>query len=147
MSQAPARRYAMTSIRRLLALVALVIVVALVSACQSASAAQSRTIALATLNNSGVTGTVTLTALDERHTRIEIQVDPAGHLDMPSHIHPGTCSNLVPQPKYPLQNVKGGRSTTIVTASFGELVQGGLAVNLHSSNEDLKTYTACAELK
>ena len=115
--------------------------------CAPSAQAVSKTIPLAMLNNSGVTGTVVLTVVDDRRTRVEIRVDPAGHLDMPSHIHPGTCTNLVPQPKYPLLNVKDGHSVTVVTAAFADLMKGGLAVNIHRSNEDLATYTACAELK
>ena len=65
---------------------------------------------------------------------------------MPAHIHPGSCDNLIPQPKHPLQNVVNGTSTTIVRASVAELTGGGLAVNIHRSNDDLKTYTACADL-
>jgi len=53
----------------------------------------------------------------------------------------------VPQPRYPLQNVVDGHSTTVISAAFDDLVKGDLAVNIHKSNEDLKTYTACAELK
>lgn len=115
------------------------------AACQGA--APSKVTPLTTLNNSGVTGTVTLTAVDDGHTRVEIQVDAAGHNDMPTHIHPGNCATLVPQPKYPLQSVQFGKSTTVIAASMTELTQGGLAVNLHSSNEDMATYAACAELK
>jgi hypothetical protein len=140
----------MTSVRvlpRLLVLVVIVTVAASVAACSEAAPVQTRSIPLTMLNQSGVSGTVVLTAVDVRKTRVEIRVDPAGHLDMPSHIHPGTCTNLVPQPKYPLQNVKDGHSTTVITASFEDLLQGDLAVTIHTSNEDLKTYTACAELK
>lgn len=114
------------------------------AACQGA--AQSKVFPLSTLNNSGVTGSVTLTAVDDGHTQVDVAVDAAGHNDMPSHIHPGTCSTLVPQPKYPLQNVQFGHSTTVIAASFSDMMQGGLAVNLHSSNEDMATYVACAEL-
>ena len=32
--------------------------------------------------------------------------------DMPAHVHPGTCADLTPQPKFPLENVRDGRSTT-----------------------------------
>jgi hypothetical protein len=53
----------------------------------------------------------------------------------------------VPQPKYPLQNVKDGHSTTVITAAMDDLLRGDLVVNIHNSNEDLKTYTACGELK
>jgi hypothetical protein len=103
------------------------------------------TIELETLNNSGVTGSVTLTSLGDR-TRVEVKVDPAGHPDMPSHIHPGSCDDLVPQPKYPLQNVVNGESITVVPASLSELLGGDLAINLHHSNDDMRTYTACAVL-
>jgi hypothetical protein len=65
---------------------------------------------------------------------------------MPSHIHPGDCDNLVPQPKYPLRNVVEGKASTIVAVALGELLVGDLAINLHNSNEDMRTYTACANL-
>jgi len=113
------------------------------AACQGT--APSKVIPLTTLNDSGVTGTVTLTVVDSGHTKVDVEVNAAGHNDMPAHIHPGTCATLVPQPKYPLQSVQSGRSTTVVAASMSGLTQGGLAVNLHLSNEDMKTYTACAE--
>ena len=103
------------------------------------------TIELDTLNNSGVTGTATLISLGDR-TQVDVEVDPAGHPDMPSHIHPGTCDNLTPQPKYPLRNVVNGHASTIVPATLTELLAGDLAINLHNSNEDMRTYTACAVL-
>jgi hypothetical protein len=135
------------SIRRSVPAVVAVLAFSLVLlGCSESVPVETRTIPLTTLNDSGVTGTVVLTAVDDRRTRVEIRVDPAGHPDMPSHIHPGTCANLVPQPKYPLQNVKDGHSTTVITASFTDLLAGDLAVNIHKSNEDLKTYTACADL-
>src|SRR6476659_8150290 len=116
----------MTARRSLLTLVTAVLVALPVAACGQAAQAETRTIPLQMLNNSGVTGTVLLTAVDERRTRVEVRVDPAGHLDMPSHIHPGTCVNLVPQPKYPLQNVKDGHSITVVNAGFAALLNDGL---------------------
>ncbi len=115
------------------------------AACQTAG--PSKAIPLVTLNDSGVTGSVVLTPVDGTHTRVDIEASVAGHNDMPSHIHPGTCTTLVPQPKYPLQSVQSGRSTTVVAASLSDLTQGGLAVNLHSSNDDMATYAACAELR
>ena len=103
------------------------------------------TIQLETLNDSGVTGTVTLIPLGDR-TQVDVNVDPAGHPDMPSHIHPGDCEHLVPQPKYPLRNVVDGQASTIVAVPLSELLGGDLAINLHNSNEDMRTYTACAKL-
>ena len=119
--------------------------IAVLAGCQSASR-PSTVVQLTPLNDSGVTGTVTLVDAGDGRTQVQVRVDPAGNLDMPAHIHPGSCDNLIPQPKHPLENVVNGSSTTIVRASLGELTQGGLAVNLHKSNQDLDTYTACAEL-
>jgi hypothetical protein len=122
---------------------ALLLVWSLVAAC---AADQARvTIQLETLNDSGVTGTVTLISLGDR-TQVDVDVDPAGHPDMPSHIHPGDCDNLVPQPKYPLRNVVDGKASTVVAVPLSELLGGDLAINLHNSNEDMRTYTACANL-
>jgi hypothetical protein len=122
---------------------ALLLVWALVAAC---AADQTRvTIQLETLNDSGVTGTVTLISLGDR-TQVDVDVDPAGHPDMPSHIHPGDCDNLVPQPKYPLRNVVDGKASTVVAVPLSELLGGDLAINLHNSNDDMRTYTACARL-
>jgi hypothetical protein len=114
-------------------------------ACQGASPSTVST--LAALNDSGVTGKVTLTAIDDDHTRVDIEVTAGGHHDMPAHIHPGTCAELVPQPRYPLQSVQSGRSSTVIAAPLADLTGGDLAVNLHHSNENLAHSTACIELR
>jgi hypothetical protein len=115
------------------------------AACDS-TASQSRTITLRTLNDSGVTGTVSFNDISGK-TGVEVTVDPGGNPDMPAHIHPGSCDNLTPQPKFPLENVRNGVSKTVVPATMDELFAGGLAVNIHKSNDDLKTYTACVDIK
>lgn len=122
-----------------------VLIGTIVVACQ-AMAGPPRTISLGTLNDSGVTGTVSFTDLGGR-TRVDVTVDPAGNPDMPAHIHPGRCDQLIPQPKYPLENVRNGSSTTVVSASISELFAGDLAVNVHRANDDLKTYTACVDIR
>jgi hypothetical protein len=124
---------------------ALLIAAAILASC-SPSAQQSERLELRTLNASGVTGSVTLTAIDDGRTLVEVAVDPAGHPNMPAHIHPGTCDELVPQPKYPLQNVVDGVSVSEVPAPLEELMRGDVALNIHRSNEDMATYTACVEL-
>jgi len=111
------------------------------------SPGRSHEIELETLNASGVAGSVTLTEVAADRTRVEVRVEPRDNPDMPAHIHPGSCTSLVPQPKYPLENVVDGNSTTVVPASLDELVAGDLAINLHRSNADLETYTACADLR
>lgn len=133
-------------IPRPLAIIATVaIVLTALTAC-SGAAEPARTVTLQTLNDSGVTGTVSFAALRDK-TAVEIAVDPGGNPDMPAHIHPGTCDDLTPQPKFPLENVLNGNSRTVVPASIDELFAGGLAVNIHRSNDDLKTYTACVDLR
>jgi len=124
---------------------ALLLVAALVAGCASA-APRSKQLPLETLNDSGVTGNVTMTAIGDQRTLVELEVDPAGHASMPAHIHPGTCDDLVSQPKYPLENVVDGVSVTEVPASLDELLRGGVAVNLHRSNEEMQIYTACVDL-
>ena len=124
-------------------IVATLLLAALTLGC--AASGPQVTIQLETLNNSGVAGSVTLISLGDR-TQVDVAVEPAGHPDMPSHIHPGDCDNLVPQPKYPLRNIVDGTASTIVPASLTELLAGDLAINLHSSNTDMRTYTACANL-
>ena len=121
-------------------------VVPVLAACSTTGGAR-HTVQLDPQNNSGVVGSVTLVELGPRATRVEVAVEPAGNPDMPAHIHPGSCADLVPQPKYPLQNVINGFSTTDVPAGVSELMAGDLAVNLHRSNDDLATYTACADLR
>ena len=130
-------------LRRLSMIVSLLAALALI-ACAAAS--RMETVQLETLNDSGVSGTVTLIEVGPRQTRVEVRVATGGNPDMPAHIHPGSCAALVPQPKYPLQNVVDGSSTTVVPASIAELVAGDLAVNVHRANDDLGTYTACADL-
>jgi hypothetical protein len=125
---------------------ALFAVVAIVLAACASAASPPRTITLRTLNDSGVTGTVSFTDGGGK-TGVDVTVNPAGNLDMPAHIHPGTCDHLTPQPKFPLENVRNGVSKTVVPASISELFAGNLAVNIHKSNDDLKTYTACVDIR
>jgi hypothetical protein len=115
------------------------------AACQAQG--RVRTITLGTLNDSGVVGSLTLSEVGPMRTKVVISVAPAGNPDMPAHIHPGTCENLVPQPRYALANVLNGSSETEVAASMDELLAGDVAVNLHRSNVRLDVYTACAELR
>jgi hypothetical protein len=118
-----------------------------VIAAGGAAATETRTIQLGSLNASGVSGSLVLVDVGQGRTRVDIQVEPAGNLDMPAHVHPGSCVELIPQPKYPLRNVVNGVSSTVVPASLAELVAGELAVNVHRSNDDMRTYTACADLR
>ncbi len=124
--------------------IVLLAIVCLVAGCQQAT--PTRSLTFVTLNDSGVAGTVTFREVEGR-TEVEVRVEPAGNLDMPAHIHPGSCEDLIPQPKYPLENVRSGVSRTVVAARVDELFAGGLALNIHRSNDDLGTYTACVDIR
>jgi hypothetical protein len=124
--------------------VGLALAATLIGACQAARA--TTTLTLTEESGSGVTGSVTLTDAGRGRTQVLVKVDHNGLRDMPAHIHSGTCGALVPQPKFPLANVRDGTSMTIVPATLTELRAGGLAVNLHKSVDELKVSTACANL-
>jgi len=122
------------------------LLVVLLTGCGTPEPSQTL-LTLRTLSDSGVSGSVTLSAIGAARTLVSVEVDPAGHPDMPAHIHPGTCDELVPQPRYPLTNVVDGRSVTEVSAALDELLAGDVALNLHASNSEMEVYTACVELR
>jgi hypothetical protein len=118
----------------------------LVGVTSSAIAADSMTVKLNPENNSGESGTATLTAMG-KETKVDVTVNgvPAG-VTQPMHIHKGTCDKLDPKPAFPLSPVKDGTSTTTVKASMDELMKGGYAINGHKSAQDIKTYVFCGNI-
>ena len=81
----------------------------------------------------------------------------------PAHIHLGTCSELDPNPAFPLTDVAPAsnesgaeadsaaaipveRSVTMVDATLEDLRTGGYAINIHQSVEEIGTYIACGNL-
>ncbi len=114
-------------------------------AAASTQSAASATVTLTAQNNSGLSGTATLTDLGGGKTRVEVRLSgPEGNY--PAHVHMGTCANLDPAPQYPLANVVGGTSTTDITASLASLQQSQHAINLHKSAQELATYVACGDI-
>jgi Cu/Zn superoxide dismutase len=108
--------------------------------------AESKTYPISAQNGSGETGSVTLTAAGADSTVVSVSLTGAPAAAQPAHIHPGSCANLNPAPKYPLGNLVSGKSTTTVPASLASLTAGGFAVNVHKSTDDLKDYVACGDL-
>jgi hypothetical protein len=97
-------------------------------------------------NGSGQHGTVALKPRGDK-TVIEIHLLGASTtVAEPAHIHMGTCAKLDPAPKYPLTAVVDGISETTVDQPMSALVAGGMAVNVHKSAADIKTYVACGDL-
>jgi hypothetical protein len=109
--------------------------------------AKAVSVKLGAQNNSGEKGSARLTPQGDK-TKVDITVKgaPKG-VQQPAHIHEGSCAKLDPKPKYPLQNVVDGKSTSEVPAKIDELMSGNHAINIHKSGEDVKTYVACGDIK
>lgn len=102
---------------------------------------------LAEQNDSGISGTATLTEETGKvRVKIDVTGEPAG-AKQPAHIHSGSC----PMPgavKYPLTDVVNGGSDTVIAVSWATLVgQQPLAINLHKSASELSNYTACGDVE
>jgi len=108
---------------------------------------QSITFGLASQNDSGITGTATLTNLSGGKLRVEIHVTGAGPGSRPSHIHEGSCAQLNPAPKYPLANIVDGASVTELTTSLQEVTSSPHAIHMHKSPEEMPVYVACADTR
>lgn len=128
-------------------LVALGLGLVLLGAATFGFAADSATAKLQPQNNSGESGTATLTKAGENQTKVvlEVQGQPAG-VSQPVHIHKGTCAKLDPKPAYPLSPVVNGKSETTVKASVDNLQKGGYAINGHKSAKEASTYVFCGEI-
>jgi len=120
--------------------------VALAAAGATLAQDKPMTVNLAPQNASGEKGTVTLTPQGDK-TQVVIKLAGAPSAAQPAHIHDGSCANLDPKPRVPLQNVVDGASTTTLDMKLADVVGKGGAVNVHKSTADLKTYVACGDLK
>ena len=108
---------------------------------------KSVTVPVHAQNKSGESGTARLTPEGDQ-TKVEISLKGAAKAgSQPAHIHDGSCKKLDPKPKYGLSNVENGKSTTTVPVRLDQLTGGNLAINVHKSAEDLKTYVACGDIK
>jgi hypothetical protein len=98
-------------------------------------------------NDSGITGGAILTELEGGDTAVTIGVVAVGFAEpMPAHVHEGTCDDLDPTPKYPLNDVATGASNTVIEVGLDELLATPHAVNIHKSAAEADVYVACAEI-
>ncbi len=97
------------------------------------------------LNDSGVSGTATLSAAGDR-TIVELQLEDTGE-NHPTHIHAGTCDDLEPEFEFPLENVgTEGVSSTVVDRPLQALIDGEFAIDVHLSPNELGTLVACVDI-
>ena len=104
------------------------------------------TVKLEAQNNSGQTGTATLTPEGDK-TKVVILLSnmPAG-VAQPAHIHLGRCDKLDAAPKWKLEAVKDGQSTTMVPASLDTLLKDRTAINIHKSVDEIQVYVSCGNI-
>src|ERR687885_1140038 len=129
----------------LLALLALLTFAPAAAQQASPAGSQSTTVQFNPQNNSGESGTATLTAQGSQ-THVVINLNGAPPSAQPAHIHQGTCANLNPKPQYPLNDVTNGKSDTTVNASLASLMNGNSAINVHKSAAEIQTYVACGDI-
>jgi hypothetical protein len=108
---------------------------------------EALTLDLQEQNNSGITGTVKFEPTSEGTVEVEIELDGSSGGPHPAHVHPGSCADLDPTPKWPLENVVNGRSKTEIEVSTDDLFAGEYAVNVHESPENADNYVACADVR
>ena len=109
------------------------------------SSGKSVKVSMKAQNKSGESGSARLTPEGPDKTRVEIMLKggPKG-TPQPAHIHEGSCAKLDPKPKHGLENVVDGKSSTVVPAGIDAV--RGMAINVHKSAQDLKTYVACGDI-
>jgi LPXTG-motif cell wall-anchored protein len=113
---------------------------------------QTVTIAMMEQNDSGQSGTATL-SLNEDGTALVVEINISSSTDepQPAHIHAGTCANLDPKPLIPLESVVNGHSVTVIPIDSGAMGMGTtegeeFAINVHKSAAEAKIYVACGDI-
>ena len=133
--------------RSLGALAALLLALGTLLAFTGTAAAATITIPIDQQNGSGISGSATLTDLPNGQTRVDIAVTGfQGGTPSPAHIHLGTCATLNPAILYPLTDVVGGKSTTVVNVTTAALLAQPHAINLHKSAQEATVYVACGTI-
>lgn len=105
-----------------------------------------RTISLKEQNGSGESGSA---VLSEKDGKVTVTLDMTGALEdipQPAHIHSGSCPD-VGAVAYPLTHVVNGKSVTVLDTTFAKLdAKEPLAINVHKSVPETKTYVSCGNL-
>jgi CHRD domain len=107
------------------------------------------TVDLAEENESGQSGTATLTPNDDGTFEVAIELSPGGDAPQPAHIHEGTCPD-VGDVAIALNDVVDGTSTTQnVDFSLEDVLRTdspGYAINVHKSAAESDVYVACGDI-
>lgn len=112
----------------------------------SADSGRTVTVQLGALNGSNENGTATLRAAGQK-TIVTIKLSGGSDIEQPAHFHAGTCDHYQPRPRYPLEDVVNGKSTTTLDVPIDKLTGGDLIINVHKSYADIATQAACGVSK
>lgn len=107
---------------------------------------QEYTVKLSEQNNSGESGTATLS---EKNGKVKVVLQLTGtpqDVNQPAHIHVGSCQDLGIV-KYSLTSAVNGLSETVLDITLEELRnQQPLGINVHKSETEHKVYVSCGNL-
>ncbi len=79
-------------------------------------------------------------------TEVVIAIVPGdAGVAQPAHVHEGSCPE-VGAVAFALNDVVGGRSTTLLNAPLEQVVTGTRAINVHRSQQEIAAYVACGAI-
>lgn len=100
-------------------------------------------------NNSGESGTVTMTEGTDG-TTVVVDLKNGTSTPQPAHFHAGSCADLDPTPLAPLADVVNGKSENLISATIDQVFQisdqAGLAINVHKSKAEADVYVSCGDI-
>lgn len=110
------------------------------------TATRTIVVPLSAQNNSGESGTATLTEIDGKtNVTLVLNGAPSG-VTQPAHIHTGTCATIGGV-VYPLTFPLNGRSDTTLGVTIDNLLsQLPLAINVHKSTSEANIYVSCGDI-
>lgn len=114
--------------------------------CAGMTGTREQTVTLSPIDGARERGIATLIAQGDK---TKVIIDLAGapmNVKQPAHIHDGSCANLK-GPRWPLNPVTEGTSTTEVPVPLSTLEQGGYAINVHKSPDEMATSVACGDIR
>lgn len=113
----------------------------------STQSAQPISLNIAAINNSGESGTVTLTPVGRNRTRVDINVVGENRTaSQPASIHAGTCARLDPRPIWGLNDVREGRSATEIPIHLSRLTSGRYVISINRSKLQRNSRIACGDI-
>jgi hypothetical protein len=109
--------------------------------------AKAVTMAMVAQNDSGETGTVTLTDTGGK-TKVSIALNRAPFMyPQPAYIYVGSCGSLGTR-RHTLNYIVKGQSSTVLLFPLDQILKDKpLAVNVHKDQSDMLTSVSCASIK